>query len=150
MCTDKVSAVKKMVLELDARGKRQVFNALLWDLVRADNTQYKFVKDYLEKSSSVCYNARGKHNNVFIADEDYNQIVAEYGAEFVARVVDQLSDKLKTGMPTKDHAVSLRIFCDAQKRHDGKKVPNKSTKEFMKHNYSAEIFKARNNDDVEF
>lgn len=153
MCTDKVLYVKKLYKELDARERRQVLNAVLWDAVRANNTHYNYINNYINNNCvgiNARANARGKHDNVFIGDEGYNKFVTEFGQDFTNRIIDQMSDKIKAGYMSKDHAVTFRSFAEAQKRFDTRHTPAKSTKEFIRHNYSPEIFKERNNDEIEF
>lgn len=154
MCTDRVLHVKKLLRELNAREWHQVFNSMLWDATRANNTHYKYINNYI-KYNSVSFNAhadtRGKHSNVVIPDDDYKQFVAEFGQEFTDKVIDQLSDKIKAGYMSKDHAVTFRVFAEAQQRFDVRHapVPNHK-KEYIRHNYSPDVFRARSNDEIEF
>ena len=123
MCTDKVLTVKKMALELNSSEKRKVLNALLWDFLaraRAKQQQYyNYINNYLDNCICCCI-SRGKNNNVFIQDNDYRTLVAEFGQTIVDKAIDHLSEKLLTGYRVTKHLTACRVFCESQQRYEVK------------------------------
>ncbi len=128
MCTDKVLTVKKLYKELDAKERRQVLNTVLWDVLsrvqsRVKQQQYDYIISYLDKCCcNVVVTPRGKNSNVLITDEEYNQLVTDFGQAVVDKAIDHLSDRLLTKYRNRvtTHYAACRVFCEAQQRYDAK------------------------------
>lgn len=128
MCTDKVLTVKKLYKELDAKEKRQVLNTVLWDVLSRvksrvkQQQEYDYIISYLDKCCCCNVVSRGKNSNVLITDEEYNQLVTDFGQAVVDKAIDHLSERLLTNYRNRvtTHYAACRVFCEAQKRYDAK------------------------------
>ena len=168
MDTANFQSVKKSFVKLPDAEQLRLVCASLWRLTRANasaiNTQRFYnLKRVIEQS--VCINADvrddqpktipfGNYKNIFLTQEQYNQLVAENGQDVVTDAVEQLSYKLNSGeYQTADYLRSCRDFIKTEKMFRAKHEPKEKKSnfhEFIKHNYSPEIFKPKDIDEIEF
>lgn len=170
MDTANFQSVKNSAVSLPATEQLRVVWALLWRLTRANadaiNTQRFYnLKRVIEQS--VCINADadtqddqpkaipfGYYKNVFLRQPQYDELVAENGQDVVTDAVEQLSHKLNSGeYQTADYLRSCRDFIKTEKMFRAKHEPKEKKSnyhEFIKHNYSPEVFKPKDIDEIEF
>lgn len=151
MDTANFQSVKNSFLQLPEAEQSRIAWAWLWRVTRARssaiNTQVFYnIKREIE---TVCNNAGarddqpkligfGVYKNIYLTQEQYDQLVAEHGQDVVVDALTQLSDKLNAGeYQTTNYLRACRDFIKTEKLFRGKHgVPVKV--DFTRHNYSAE------------
>ena len=154
MDTTNFNSVKKSFLELNDAEQRRIVNAWLWRVTNARgsaiNTQLYY--NLSRELNIVCNNAGardnsnplvgfGQYKNVYLTQDQYDELVASHTQDIVADAVNQLSAKLNAGeYQTNDYLRSARDFIKTEKLFR-EKHGVKPKQEFMRHNYSDEALR---------
>ena len=156
-------SVKKSFLELNDAEQRRIVNAWLWRVTNARasaiNTQLYY--NLSRELDIVCNNAGardnsnplvgfGQYKNVYLTQDQYDELVASHTQDIVTDAVNQLSAKLNAGeYQTNDFLRSLSDFIKTEKLFR-EKHGVKPKQEFMRHNYSNEVLRDTESEDSDF